>query len=360
MGTVSSSSDSTTQDHYSSLKQTKQGNDDRRKKFSKFNTLKKKLIRSRSSYKCQDHGKLLRDVMQTWSTQDISALVEEYESLFVLKECSLETNLARLQVSSLKKDLACLFENSYCFDVTLLYDGIQFPVHRAILSARCSYFKDLFSHCDGMQSVVKIDMKTEEISAEMFSTLLHYLYTGEILHLQKGQDNLDILIKLGDEFGTPNVLEQDFKSLLSSAEFADTVLVYPGENHPDMTIDSDTITNHTYELPCHRAVLCARSPYFRSLFLGKNSHVLANNSCGVTRLVLEESIIPRQYARILLQCLYTDSVDLSFIVKWGSQNRKDSRPETHKLLTTAEIAMEVFEVANFTDFTILAQGMLVT
>lgn len=355
MGTVTSSADSSSQDVTSS-KQTKQCSDERRKKFSKFNTLKKKLIRSRSSYKCQDHGKLLREVMQTWSTQDISALVEEYESLAALKDTSLETNLARPQVSSLKKDLANLFENSYCSDVTLLYDGIQFPVHRAVLSARCSYFRDLLSHCDGKHPVVKIDIKTEEISANMFSTLLYYLYTGEILCSQAGQDNLDILIKLGDEFGTPNVLEQDFKSLLSSAEFADTVLVYPGENHPDIAVDSDIITNHTYELPCHRAILCARSPYFRSLFLGKNSVLLSDNGCGVTRLVLEESIVPRQYARILLQCLYTDSVDLSFIVKWGSENRKDSFSETHKLLTTAEIAMEVYEVASFTDFDILAQG----
>lgn len=78
----------------------------------------------------------------------------------------------------------------------------------------------------------------------------------------------------------------------------------------------------------------------------------------MTRLVLDESVITRQYTRIALQCIYTDSVDLSSVVKWSSEDRKYCSPRTHKLLTSAEIAMEVFEVASFIDLPVLIQGNL--
>ena len=82
------------------------------------------------------------------------------------------------------------------------------------------------------------------------------------------------------------------------------------------------------------------------------------SSSSVTRLVLDESVMTRQYTRIVLQCMYTDSVDLSSVVKWSSEDKRYYASGTHKLLTSAEIAMEVFEVASFIDLPVLIQGKL--
>lgn len=72
------------------------------------------------------------------------------------------------------------------------------------------------------------------------------------------------------------------------------------------------------EIPCHRAILSARSPFFRSLIQRRcNATYPCGGSAppGPTRIVLDESVIPRRYARILMQALYLDSVDLNCIVR---------------------------------------------
>ena len=111
-------------------------------------------------------------------------------------------------------------------------------------------------------------------------------------------------------------------------EYADIAFVFPAQVTVDTytSNDGNTISDHTYEILCHKAILCARSPYFRSLFLKNDldlSEKISTNS-SVYRLVLDESVMTRQYARILLQCMYTDSVDLSSVVKWSSEGQKIS------------------------------------
>ena len=69
--------------------------EEKRKKQSKFNTLKKKLSRSKSGFKSHDHGKMLRELTQTWTVQEINALVEEYEAMMNVKELKNQTNLVR-------------------------------------------------------------------------------------------------------------------------------------------------------------------------------------------------------------------------------------------------------------------------
>lgn len=79
------------------------------------------------------------------------------------------------------------------------------------------------------------------------------------------------------------------------------------------------------EIPCHRAILSARSPFFRSLIQRRlrtaseaagttpGSGVVA--ASGPLRIVLDESVIPRRYARVLMQALYLDTVDMNCIVR---------------------------------------------
>lgn len=344
------------------LRNPRYSNEERgRKKLSKLNTLKKKLSRGKSGFKNHDHGKILRELTQTWTTQEISDLVDEYEMLSGLREQGMHASHTRTCAASLTKDLLHLFKKGYCADVTLVYCNTHFPVHKAILAARCPYFKELLLQHDTEQMpVINVEIKTEDMTRGIFSSLLCYLYTGDFMPKQSGLESLDLLIHLGDEFGTPNILELDLKTLLNGGEYADVVLVFPGQKHPDSTSDGDTFLPDTvFEILAHRALLTARSPYFRSLLYRKDRLLVMGDTPRVTRLVIDESVLPRQYARVILQCMYTDSIDLSSVVKWSSDERKEGGTETHKLLTAVEIAMEVFEVARFVDFPMLAQGLFV-
>lgn len=334
--------------------------EEKRKKQSKFNTLKKKLSRSKSGFKSPDHGKMLRELTQTWTVQEINALVEEYEAMMNVKELKNQTNLVRQSAPSLKKDLLRLLEEGICADTTLIFENTQFHVHKAILTCRCPYFKDLLSQHTEQHPVIQMEFKTEGMTTEIFSALLCYLYTGDFMTKKSGLEYIDVLMNLGEEFGTPNVLEQDLNLLFKCGEYADVAFVFPAQDSSDTYVaaDGNAISDQTYEILCHKAVLCARSHYFRSLLLksdlGSNDYLKTGS--GVKRLVLDESVITRQYTRIALQCMYTDSVDLSSVVKWSSEDRKYCSPRTHKLLTSAEIAMEVFEVASFIDLPVLIQG----
>lgn len=337
--------------------------EEKRKKLSKLNTLKKKLSRSKGGFKSHDHGKMLRDLTQTWTTQEINALVEEYEAMMNVKELKSQTNLVRSSAPSLKKDLLRLFKEGICADTTLVFENTHFHVHKAILSSRCPYFKDLFSQHTEPNAVIHMEFKTEGMTTEIFSALLCYLYTGDFTPKKSGLEYIDVLINLGEEFGTPNVLEQDLKLLFNSGEYADVAFVFPAQDSSDayMSADGSTISDHTYEIFCHKAILCARSPYFRSLFLKDDVNLPEDRTASsVRKLVLDESVLTRQYARIVLQCMYTDSVDLSSVVKWSSEDKRYHTSGTHKLLTSAEIAMEVFEVASFIDLPVLIQGKLHT
>ena len=102
---------------------------------------------------------------------------------------------------------------------------------------------------------------------------------GSVEHLEM------LLMRLGQEFGTPNALEHDLRHLMETAELADAVLVFAssqdfpsnltkataGSSGSTTSSLGSTSSHSDYgffpwlEIPCHRAVLSARSPFFRSL-----------------------------------------------------------------------------------------------
>lgn len=79
----------------------------------------------------------------------VAALLEEYEALASLKDLSVQAELARPPAATFKQDLSTLYDFKYSTDVDLIFRGACFPVHRAILSARCPYFRDLLAGCPG-------------------------------------------------------------------------------------------------------------------------------------------------------------------------------------------------------------------
>ncbi|XP_063430369.1 BTB/POZ domain-containing protein 7-like [Mytilus trossulus] len=340
---------------------------EKRKKASKFATLRKKLIRSRRHSRSLDYGRALRDMISSWSFRDVNCLIQEYEALAALKELALAANVARPPANSFRQDLSHLFDSKLCTDVDLVYRGACFPAHRAMLSARSPYFRNLLRyHPFGSQVPVKL--KTVGVDVSLFAILLRYLYTDSINLEELRKDHREILRRLAEEFGLPNQLEFDLRTLLESGDYCDALLVFSCDSECSDSLSHDlppegVCKAKSLELPCHKCVLAARSQFFRNLLLrrARSGEELTERTLQTTSLiVLDESVIPRKYARVLLNAIYQDSVDLSLILRGSASMCSLSEAQAivagKGQMTLVDEAMEVYQIGQFLDFPILSQG----
>ncbi|KAH8266987.1 hypothetical protein KR026_011888 [Drosophila bipectinata] len=342
----------------------------RRKRTTGFATLKRKLIRRRRSSKACDHARVLRDFVSDWTPLELAALCEEFEALSALRDLSVQAELARPPAATYKQDLAALYDQNLCADCDLVFRGAVFPVHRSILSARCAYFRDLLIGCPGFGARVCLELPSSLIDVQMFSSLLRYLYTGDLCSHNPNVD-ISVLCQLGEHFGTPNPLEHDLRYLLETGDYADAALVFTADGTNDHLRQDSGSSEYGFrpkiELPCHKAILSARSPFFRNLIARRTRKIdeYVERSLHVpTRIVLDESVIPKRYARVLLQAIYLDTVDLTLILRGvGSSTTTGSLGEVHALTntgrvrpTTLEEAMELYQIGRFLELDILAQG----
>lgn len=281
--------------------------------------MRKRFIRRRRSSKACDHGRVLRELVAEWGPIEVGALLEEYEALAALKDLSVQAELARPPAATYKQDLSTLYDFKYCTDADLVFRGVCFPVHRALLSARCPYFRELLAGCPGYGARICLELRTPGVDVQMFSALLRYLYTGDIC---PHDSNLDVALlqRLGEEFGMPNPLDHDLRYLLEAGDYADAALVFTSDSdyqRPDSG-SSEYGFRPKLELPCHKAILSARSPFFRNLIQRRTRSGEEHTERALhipTRIVLDESVIPKRYARVLLHAVYLDTVDLSLILR---------------------------------------------
>lgn len=342
---------------------------ERRKKVTGFATLRKRFIRRRRSSKACDHGRVLRDFVSDWNPMELTSLLEEYEALAALKDLSVQAELARPPAATFKQDLSALYDFKYCTDCDLVFRGSVFPVHRALLSARCPYFRDLLAGCPGYGARICLELRSSPVGVPLFSSLLRYLYTGDLCPHDPTID-VNLLRRLGEDFGTPNPLEHDLRYLLETGDYADAALVFTTEGsdyHRPDSGSSEYGFRPKLELPCHKAILSARSQFFRNLIQRRtrNGDDLTERGLHVpTRIVLDESVIPKRYARVLLHAIYLDTVDLTLILRGnGCGNGAGSLGEVQQLTHTGrtrptplEEAMELYQIGRFLELDILAQG----
>ena len=340
---------------------------DKKKKASKFATLRKKLIRVRRHSRSCDYGKPLRELISSWSVRDVSALVNEYEALIALKEIAISTNLARPPANMHRQDLSHLYLYRYCTDVELIFRGTAFPAHRALLSVRSPFFRDLLTRHHNKGSQVPVKLRTKGVDVTLFSVLLKYLYTDHVNSEDLRTENQDILMKVADELGMPNPLDQDLRTLLDTSDYSDAVLVFSSDADLNDSLSSEAGSSEALnrtsklELPCHKAILAARSLFFRNLLL-RRAHLGDDHSdrTSMTMIVLDEEVILRKYARVLLHSLYLDSVDLSLIMRGSTSMCSLSEVQAivagKGQMTLVDEAMEIYQIGQFLDFQSLSQG----
>uniref|UniRef100_A0A8C4QCD7 BTB domain-containing protein n=1 Tax=Eptatretus burgeri TaxID=7764 RepID=A0A8C4QCD7_EPTBU len=351
-------------------------------------TLKQKLSRRRRASRTAHHAKQMRELLSGWPLHEVAALVEEYEAAAALKEVALQACLARSKASSLAQDMACLYEYKYCTDVDLVFQETCFPVHRAILAARCPYFRTRLSlpgtPALGYGAELRLSLGPPGVDLPSFSSLLWFLYTGEFVPEEQpgcgtngsllDGDN-GVLSWLSAEFGTPNALATDLLVLLESGYYYDAVLCFSSDleyTYAEMCggYGPDAVPD---ELRCHKAILSARCPFFRRLFQRRwrtGEELTERALQAPTRIVLDDSVIPRRYAAALLHCIYTNAVDLTLVTPPASPSTPGalaSGPSTLGdagpaplpgpcLPSRVEDAMELYAIALFLEFGAMAQG----
>lgn len=154
-----------------------------------------------------DHSKTIREFVSNWSHSEIRSLLEEYEALAALKDLTIQAELARPPAATYKQDLSTLYDFKYCTDVDLIFQGACFPVHRAILAVRSSYFRDVLSRNPSYGAQIRVNLHTPGVDIEMFGALLRYIYTGDI-GPREGNIDIGFLRRLGEELGIPNQLDR--------------------------------------------------------------------------------------------------------------------------------------------------------
>lgn len=88
----------------------------------------------------------------------------------------------------LSDDFQSLLDNPVYSDVTLVCGHREFPVHKAILSARSRVFQAMFEHkmLENERSRVEI----EDIDSDIMIEILRFIYTGKAQNLDKLADAL--------------------------------------------------------------------------------------------------------------------------------------------------------------------------
>jgi len=362
--------------------------EDRKKKSSKLATLRKRLTRVRRQSRSHDNGRAVRELTASWTVRELHSLNDEYEASAALKELTALGDVARPRANSVVDDLAALYQHKYCTDVDLVYLDTVFPAHRAVLCIRCPFFRELLARHPEYGARVPVSVRTPGVDVPLFSALLRYVYTGDFGFDEARVASMrKLLTALAHEFGAPNSLEQDLRTLLDTGAYSDAVLVFASSPPPPADVDPPAAGAHSAgglrafaeggsgsgsgsrrsrgELRCHKAILAARSAFFRNLVArrARSGEELTERALNTpTRIVLDEQVIPRRYARALLTAVYLDVVDPACImrssVSLGTLSEVQAAVASRTHVTATDEAMELYHIGRFIDFPALAHGIV--
>ncbi|CAG4970231.1 unnamed protein product [Colias eurytheme] len=90
-----------------------------------------------------EHARFIRSVVSSWRLAEVFLLCEELEAGAALRDLVTQAELAREPAARLHADLAQLLAERLWCDVEVVGAGWSLGAHRAVLAARCTYFRDL-------------------------------------------------------------------------------------------------------------------------------------------------------------------------------------------------------------------------
>lgn len=127
---------------------------------------------------------------------------------------------------SLAQDLLNVLKTGFRSDVTFLIGSTEFPVHRVILAARCSYFSSMFD--SSFKEANETQITITDVEADIFNLVLEYIYANKIpedmkmygfdLLLAADKYGLETLTRECEKYLGENVTLDNFTALLKFAD----------------------------------------------------------------------------------------------------------------------------------------------
>ncbi|KHN83980.1 BTB/POZ domain-containing protein 7 [Toxocara canis] len=314
--------------------------------------------RSKSRAISRDTQRAFRELISSWSCSELAALCTEMESACAVRELVLIAEAARPPVSSLSRDLLNAFTNCTATDCFVLYKDGRYAAHIAVLCARSRYFADLWDNMRDSASISAIPELTfidEKIPHEMFLASLQYIYSGNVpTSVQAAERHRfnDLLFRLG----CVRSLQDDLVDF-DFATKGDCTLIFTtnGSAASSEEIEVRRVDALEYRIRCSSAVVAARSDFLSSLIERKR---LRGEPLDI---VIDEHLIPRIYAPVVLHAIYTDRLDLSKVldgcqVSASSLNEVQAIASGRRQKTPLRHAIDVFHIARFLNLHRLAQS----
>ncbi|XP_068627178.1 BTB/POZ domain-containing protein 7 [Battus philenor] len=256
-----------------------------------------------------EHARFIRSVVSSWRLAEVFVLCEQLEAGAALRDLATQAELAREPAAALHADLAAIHRDRWLCDVELVGAGWSLAAHRAILAARCSYFRDLLQRYPSACRV-PLEGAGASLCREELELCVAALYAGPSACARR------LLCDLCSKW----------------------------ERGPKLEPDLDIIS-------------------------GEGTARGAGGVSSGGAVCADERVLPRRFARALLHAAYTDQVDLSLVGRGSSSpastasggttgtawtgTRGSPRPATAAAL---DDAFQLYEIARFLEMPIVVQG----
>ncbi|VDP12852.1 unnamed protein product [Onchocerca flexuosa] len=290
------------------------------------------------------------DLISHWTNAELVALLTEMESACGVRELISRAEEARPSTSNLAADLLNAWKNEIICDCVLIHKGSRYAAHSFILQARCRYFSDFWDSLITQQlddAKLEILFMDNSISSETFQAMLYYIYSGEYDESLRDLDRQSFSIIL-QRYGCGLSLSSDIMAM--DSQKGECTLIFTTGNREETHSE-----NCNYRVKCSGAVLAARSSYLRSVI---EKRFLRGEKLEI---VINEYLFPRTYARIILDAIYTDRLDLSKMPE-GCQVSVSSLSEVQAIasgqqyLAPLRHAIDIFHIAQFLNLSYLTQA----
>ncbi|XP_066467716.1 BTB/POZ domain-containing protein 9 isoform X1 [Tiliqua scincoides] len=128
-------------------------------------------------------------------------------------------------VHILSDHVGVLMNGEQYSDVTFIVEKKRFPAHRVILAARCQYFRALLY--GGMrESQPEAEIPLQDTTAEAFTMLLKYIYTGRATLRDEKEEVLLDFLSLAHKYGFPELEDSTSEYLCTILNIQNVCMTY--------------------------------------------------------------------------------------------------------------------------------------
>ncbi|CAJ0559897.1 unnamed protein product, partial [Mesorhabditis spiculigera] len=240
----------------------------------------------------RDKIRTFRDLISTWPLEDAESLFREMDAMRQIAELYEAANAARPSVSTIGEQLL----GSKTQAMELVFKGETLKVHGRLLKVRSEFIAEAVS--EGT-TVIELSSPLHTVTVDELREFIRFIYTDSC------NLNPDTLRVIKGILKVKNPLAVDLQKLQEAAEREGDFVISLQRGKPGKKSRQDE-----YTLRLDAEIIAARSELFASLVKRRNGE----------KVVLDENLLPRSFAPVLVHYLYQDELDLNKIIPGASSS----------------------------------------